>query len=70
MNVMSVRRYEKSGKFIRSDSYKGLGMPKLKAFAMALLRMSSLFSHETVAPINPCNISVRGKGGKFVKWKD
>lgn len=66
---LAIRRYNLDGECLRVDKYQGMAMSKLKAFTSALLKMSGLFGHETVAPLNACNISVRGPNGKFVKWK-
>lgn len=66
---LAVRRYTMGGEFIRVDKHNGLPMAKIKAFVNALLNMGKLFSNTTMAPTNPCNVSVRGPDGKFVKWK-
>ena len=66
---LAIRRYTLGGAFIRVDKHKDMPMAKIRAFVSALFKMGKLFGHETVAPLNPCNVSVRGKDGRFVKWK-
>lgn len=66
---LAIRRYGLGGGLIRVDKHKGMTFPKIQAYIYALLKMAKVFGHDRIAPVNPCNISVRGPNGKFVKWK-
>lgn len=69
-STLAIRRYTLGGKLIKVDEHKDMPLPKVRAFVKALLHMGKLFSHEVAAPVNPCNISLRGPKGQFVKWKN
>lgn len=69
MKELAIRRYTKDGVLHHVTKHKGLDMHKCKAFICALFGLGTKFGHETIAPLNLCNVSVRGPNGKFVKWK-
>lgn len=66
--TVSVRQYLNGGILLGvSNQTTNKRKVAVKAANRALTRDNPAPS---VAPINPCNISVRGKGGRFVKWKN
>lgn len=64
----SSRFYNKhSGKLFYVDN---LDSYCLKAAVKEAGEMLESFSEDGLTVLNPCNISVRGKGGRFVKWRN
>lgn len=60
----SSRFYDKaSGElyFVQSDVF---------SFANLATHEAQFYLGEYSDMLNPCNISVRGKGGRFVKWRN
>lgn len=68
---LAVRYYFSDGLLDRVG-FSGIGFPKenAKGLARSLLAIDEVLGAvEGYQQLNPCNISVRGPSGRFVKWK-
>lgn len=66
--VVTHREYTHDGEFIRSFS---LPQEKLEdAVHDASLVVLCYTATEEMAAVHPCNVTVRGSKGRFVKWRN
>lgn len=69
MYTVTYRNYLKTGEFVTAKSFTWSHEDQAKSDARLALEIGGE-GFGILAALNPCNISVRGPNGKFIKWRN
>lgn len=70
---LNIRRYKNNGNLhrVHFKEVVDFSAEKAKALAKGILASEELFGPPlNFIKLNPCNITIRGLNGRFIKWKN